>query len=62
MGVLTEEEIRLLLSLVSQEVVIARSDDFPFTVTRNGMGYNTDLERARLQGKLSIMLEVAAAR
>ncbi len=58
---LTNREIRLLLKLLSQEVVVPRSDLFRFdVVSTERSGYSADPERARIQSKLSVMLEVNA--
>ena len=60
MNPLTSEECLLLLDLLSQKVVVSRSDDFPFTITKKGSGYSGDDRISNLQMKLSIMLESAS--
>lgn len=59
---LNADDIRLLLLLLAQEVVVKPSDSFPFTVTAEKRGYSDDPKRSALQAKLSIMLEAATAR
>ena len=60
---LNEEEIRMLLGLLAQETVVEPTKAFPYRiVTRDGHGYSKDPKIGPLQAKLSIMLEVAAAR
>lgn len=56
---LTIEEIRYLLALLSQDVVLGPTKEFPFTITRQSVGYSDDPIRGKLQAKLSIMGEVA---
>ena len=57
---LTSKEIRMLLQLLAQEVTIAPSPEFPYTVTRLHQGYSSDKVIGSLQAKLSIMLEAKA--
>lgn len=56
---LTSEEIRTLLKLLGQEVVVSPTAGFPFTISQSVSGYSKDVAIGRLQAKLSIMLEVA---
>jgi len=57
---LTKEEIRYLLAELAQETVVEPSSGFPYRVTCRKMGYSDDLQRSKLQAKLSIMLEAAS--
>lgn len=62
MSALTKEEIRLLLSLLRQEVIVEATPKFPFRVVTDparSMGYSEDVKVGRLQAKLSVMLEAA---
>ena len=59
---LTKDEIRLILSKLSLEIVVEKSQDFPFHIVREGFGYSEDEAVGKLQAKLSIMLEVASRR
>ena len=54
---LTSEQIKMLLKLLSQEIVVTPSTSFPFTVTQATVGYSSDPTTAQLQACLSIMLE-----
>lgn len=56
---LTHEDIATLLELLAHEAVIEPSKKFPYRVTREARGYSDDPATARLQAKLSIMLEAA---
>lgn len=57
----SEEEIRFLLGLLAQEVVVEPSLEFPFTITKESpFGYSKSNMVGRLQAALSIMLEAAA--
>lgn len=56
---LTIDEIRLLLDLLAEDTVVEPSETFPFRISRRRFGYSDDPVRGRLQGKLSIMGEVA---
>ncbi len=56
---LTVYEIRLLLSWCADETVQGPTAKFPFRIVRRGTGWSDDPSRAALQGKLSIMLELA---
>lgn len=57
---LTSDEIRLLLDLLAECTVVEPSEAFPFRISRRRFGYSDDPIKMRLQGKLSIMGEVAA--
>lgn len=59
---LNAHEIRLLLDLLGQEVVVAPTPAFPYTVTRREPGYSSDPVKGRLQAKLSIMLEATGGK
>ncbi len=59
---LTVTELLNILELLSRETVVEENEAFPYRVTRKGFGYSDDEATARLQGKLSIMLEVARKR
>jgi hypothetical protein len=59
---LTSKQIRYVLDLLAQEVVVPPTSEFPFTVTKKAFGYSKDVERSQLQAKLSIMLEAASRR
>lgn len=55
---LTSDDYRLILDKIGREVVVESNDDFKYeVVTRQAQGYHSDPEIAKLQGKLSIMLE-----
>lgn len=56
---LTKKQIHLILECLARETVVPPSDAFPYTVSRRGMGYSSDPEVAKIQAKLSIMLEAA---
>ena len=56
---LTVDEIRELLRLLSEETVVQPTKSFPYRVSREHLGYSDNSDVARLQAKLSIMLEVA---
>ncbi len=57
---LTAEEILILLGLLAEETVVTPTEGFPFRISRRGrIGYSDDEGVATMQGKLSIMLEVA---
>ena len=58
---LSIEDIRLLLDLLSEQTVVPRSTEFPFRITRLVRGYS-DGPVGTLQSKLSIMLEMMARR
>jgi len=59
---LTKEDIAFLLELLSEQTVVAPSKAFPYRISCQGTGYSKDRKVGALQAKLSIMLEVAAAR
>jgi hypothetical protein len=57
---LTAEDILHILNLLAEETVVAPTDAFPFRISKRGrLGYSDDDKVASMQGKLSIMLEVA---
>lgn len=59
-GVLTAEDIRLILDKIGRAVVVKATRDFNFDIIMPySHGYHSDKEIAVLQGKLSIMLEMA---
>lgn len=57
---LTSVEIHKLLEMLAQEVVVAPTKGFPYTITQRRGGYSNDREVGMLQAKLSIMLEAQA--
>ena len=59
---LTSNEIRLILALLSERTVIGPTKKFPYRVSERAGGYSDDPTIGALQAKLSIMLEVAARR
>ena len=56
---LKKPEIQIILERLGRETVRDESSDFPFRITRSGRGYSKDPTIAKLQAKLSIMLEAA---
>lgn len=56
---LSKKNIRLILERIGEETVVKPSENFPYRVSRRGMGYSQDSEIGPLQAKLSIMLEMA---
>jgi hypothetical protein len=58
--ILTTKEIHLILRSINVEIVVDRSDDFPYRIVRDGFGYHPNTEIGALQAKLSIMLEMAS--
>lgn len=60
---LTAKQLLKLLQLTQQEQVAEFGGDNGYVVkTKHGHGYSKDPEIAKLQAKLSIMLEVASKR
>ena len=56
---LTKVEIRRLIELTQERIVVEPRPDFPFKVTERGRGYSGDPLLCRIQMKLSAMLEAA---
>jgi hypothetical protein len=56
---LTKREIRQLLQLLLQVVVVEATGTFPFTISHKITGYSQDTTISQLQAKLSMMLEAA---
>ena len=58
---LTADEIRLIMTKLRREVVVAeRAGSFPYEITqRRASGWSDDPEIASLEAKLSMMLEAA---
>jgi hypothetical protein len=59
---LTAKEIRIILNVLSERTIIEPTLEFPYRVTQHQTGYSDNDVISKLQGKLSIMLEVAAGR
>lgn len=59
---LTSTEIKHVLDLLSQEVVVSPNKDFNFTISTRRFGYAPDSFTSNLQAKLSILLQVASMR
>ena len=57
--ILTKREILNILVLIGEKTVVEPTPAFPYRVTAKGSGYHSDSEIAKLQAKLSIMLEMA---
>lgn len=57
---LSSEEVRLLLGLLSQHTVVEPSREFPFRISQPVRGYSEDPKIGGLQAKLSVMLEAAS--
>jgi hypothetical protein len=56
---LTKSEIRLLLRLLGQKVVVSPSPDFAYSIVQDTTGYSLDPPIGSLQAKLSVMLTLA---
>lgn len=59
---LTSAEIHLLLNRLADKTVVEPTKEFPYRVSVATTGYSEDLTIAKLQAKLSILLEVATNR
>ena len=59
MLMLSQAEIRILLSLLAEKTIVKPSPEFPFRISRKVIGYSDDPEVSKLQAKLSIMLQAA---
>ena len=56
---LSTDEIQTWIKLTQLEVVVPETEGFRYQIVRQGSGYHPDPELARIQGKLSMMLEAA---
>lgn len=55
---LNETEIRYILDLLAQKVVVKPTQEFPYTISVKVAGWSEDSVIGKLQAKLSMMLQM----